>query len=243
MIASSCQVCDSRKNSLLVEQSPYRWLRCDECAFAWISPMPSLAEAAEVQSAAMGRSYIDGHLRKLDSKMRRTRRRVRTLERRMPGKRLLDIGSNIGCLVAAGAELGLEATGVEVNPVLTQEAQRRYPAGRFLTGFFEEVDLPQASFHGVYCSEVIEHVIDANRCLKAMRAVMVPGAALYLTTPALREYTRGHDPAHWRHFGAPDHKLYFSPGNIRRMLAKHGFEAIRLRFNFGRGLKVLARRA
>ena len=198
--------------------------------------MPSLAEAAEVQSAAMGRSYINGYLRKLDSKMRRSRRRV-------PGKRLLDIGSNIGCLVAAGIEVGLEATGVEVNPVLTQEAQRRYPAGRFLTGFFEEVGLPQASFHGVYCSEVIEHVIDANRFLKAMSAVMMPGAALYLTTPALREYIRGSDPARWRHFGAPDHKLYFSPGNIRRMLARHGFEAIRLRFNFGRGLKVLARHA
>ncbi len=238
-----CQVCESPRASPFVEQPPYRWARCDDCGFAWLSPMPGMDEAAGVRDAAAGRGYIDGYMGKLDSKMRRSRRRVRTLKRLMPGPRLLDVGSNIGCLVAAGAEQGLDATGVEINPVLVREARNRYPAGLFMAGAFEEADLPAGTFHGVYCSEVIEHVVDANLFLEAIVRAMASRAALYLTTPALREYTKGGDPARWRDFGAPDHKLYFSPGNIRRMLAKHGFQAIRLRFNFGRGIKLLARRA
>ena len=204
--------------------------------------MPDVATAAAIQSPEMGWSYIAGYRQKFESKMRRSRRRARRLKRRMMGNRLLDIGSNVGCLVGAALELGLEATGVEVNPPLVEEAQQRFPAGRFLTGLFEEVDLASESFDGVYCSEVIEHVVDTNRFLEAVRAAMAPGAMLYLTTPALREYAKGDDPARWRHFGAPDHKLYFSAPNLRHMLDKHGFGYLHFEFSFARGLKVFARR-
>ena len=200
------------------------------------------ASAVEIQSTEMGQSYISGYRRKFASKMRRSRRRARRLKRRMPGSKLLDIGSNIGCLVGAGLEFGLDATGVEINRVLVEEAQRLFPEGRFLTGLFEDMDLECESFEGVYCSEVIEHVIDTNRFLEKLRTAMTPGAVLYLTTPALREYTKGRDPAKWRHFGAPDHKLYFSTSNLRQMLEKHGFGSIHFEFNFGRGLKVFAHR-
>lgn len=198
--------------------------------------------AAGIQSTEKGQSYINGYRRKFDSKMRRSRRRVRKLRRRMPGNRLLDIGSNVGCLVGAALEQGLAGTGVEVNPVLVEEAQCLFPDGRFLTGLFENVVLAQGSFDGVYCSEVIEHVVDTNRFLELVRTAMAPGAIFYLTTPALREYTKGRDSEKWRHFGAPDHKLYFSTSNLRHMLAKHGFGSIQFEFNFSRGLKVFAHR-
>ena len=233
-----CQVCNGQ-SSLLVEQPPHRWLRCDECSFAWISPMPDMATAVGIQGPEMGRFYIDGYRQKFASKMRRSRRRARKLRRRMPGNRLLDIGSNVGFLIGAGLEQGLVGTGIEVNPVLVAEAQRLFPSGRFLTGLFEDTDLECESFDGVYCSEVIEHVVDTNRFLEAVSAVMAPRAALYLTTPALREYTKGSE---WRHLGAPDHKLYFSTSNLQQMLRKHGFTSIQFEFNFRRGLKVFAHR-
>ena len=241
-MSEACQVCGVEGAPPLVVQRDWLWRRCLSCGFAWLSPMPSHAEAAEVQDAAVGAAYIAGYLGKLDSKMRRSRRRIARLARRMPGRRLLDIGSNIGCLVGAAAERGLEATGVEINPLLVEEARRRYPAGRFLEGAFEEVDLPPRGFDGVYCSEVIEHVVDVNRFLAHMAGIMSQGAALYMTTPALREYLGRDDPAHWRDFGAPDHKLYFSPDNIRRLLARHGFGDVRILFSFGRGIKLFARR-
>ncbi len=238
---SACPVCAAGDARPLVQQGGHRWLRCSDCGFAWLWPLPTMDEAADIQDAA-SHGYIEDYARKFASKMRRSRRRARRLARHMTGRRLLDVGSNIGCFVAAAAELGLDATGIEIAPALVAEARRRFPACRFVLGALEESSLPPASFDGVYCSEVIEHVVDVNRFLAAIAAAMAPGAVLYLTTPALREYMRGADPAAWPDFGAPDHKLYFSPGNMRHMLVRHGFENVRLLFNFRRGLKVLARR-
>ena len=242
-MSDRCQVCGGQEAMPMVHQEPHLWVRCPDCNFAWLSPMPDSHAQPAGERDGTAASCIARHVDKIDSRMRRSRRTVRRLARRMPGNRLLDIGSNIGCLVAAALERGLEATGVECSPVLVAEAQKRYPRGRFIAGALEEVDLPAASFDGVHCSEVIEQVADSNRFLAAVARVMVPGAILYLTTPALREVTRGNDPARWRHFGAPDHKLYFSPANIRTQLHKHGFAEVRVLFNFGRGIKLFATRA
>lgn len=205
--------------------------------------MPDDAEARAIQDAAMGRAYIEGYLRKIDSKMARSRRRARALAGRMTGPRLLDVGSNIGCFVEAGRELGLDAVGVEINPALVEHARERYPEARFVCGTIEEAGLPAGGFDGVYCSEVIEHVPDNRRFVAAIARVMAPGAVLFLTTPALREYVGSRDPGRWRDFGAPDHKLYHSPNTIALLLEKHGFRDVRVGWNFGKGLKVRARRA
>ena len=71
---------------------------------------------------------------------RRSRKRVRRLKRRMPGPRLLDVGSNIGCLVEAGREIGLDAVGVEINPVLVEAARETYPEATFIASAMEESD-------------------------------------------------------------------------------------------------------
>ena len=72
---------------------------------------------------------------------------------------------------------------------------------------------------------------------------MTPGGALFLTTPALREFARGSEPSRWRHFGAPGRKVCFSPANIRTQLLKHGFGQVRVLFNYGRGIKLFATRS
>jgi 2-polyprenyl-3-methyl-5-hydroxy-6-metoxy-1,4-benzoquinol methylase len=204
--------------------------------------MPSDDAAAEIQDAEMGARYIAGYHKKLDSKMRRSRRRVARLARRMPGKRLLDVGSNIGCLVAAGAERGLDAVGLEINPALVEHARKAYPQGRFVAGTIEDCDFPDASFDGVYCSEVIEHVPDNNSFVAGIARVLAPGGILFLTTPGLHEYTRGGDAGAWPDFGAPDHKLYHTRESMRRLLMAHGFDRVSFVYSFGKGLKLFARR-
>src|SRR5262245_4118976 len=107
--APVCTGCGGRDWAPLIEQSGHRWWRCRACDLARLIPMRTEPAArAEIGSDGIGRSYIDGYRAKLAKKMRRSARRVRRLARRMPGKRLLDVGSNIGCLVEAGRRLGLE---------------------------------------------------------------------------------------------------------------------------------------
>lgn len=240
--APACQVCGADSPSPLVSQHGFAWLRCPDCGFAFLARMPTDEAAADIQDMEMGERYIAGYQKKLDSKMRRSRRRVARLARRMPGKRLLDVGSNIGCLVEAGRERGLDAVGLEINPALVDHASKTYPGARFVAGTIEDCAFTDASFDGVYCSEVIEHVPDNNSFVAGIARVMAPGAVLFLTTPGLHEYTKGPDAGSWPDFGAPDHKLYHTRESMRRLLARHGFDRVSFVYSFGKGLKLFARR-
>jgi SAM-dependent methyltransferase len=239
--APACTGCGELDWAALVEQRGFRWWRCRRCGFARLIPMPASARA-EIAGDAIGRSYIEGYRAKLERKMRRSLRRARRLAKRMPGKRLLDVGSNVGSFVEAGRRLGLDAVGVEINRTLVDFAHEAYPACRFIAGAVEEAPFDAASFDGIYCSEVIEHVPDNERFAAALAALLRPGGVLFLTTPGAHEYVARDGGAKARDFGAPDHKLYHTRASLAALLARHGFGRIRFLFNLGRGLKVFATR-
>jgi len=239
-MSTDCQVCGSSRSEALVTQGDYAWRQCADCGFAFLAEMPDSAEAAAIQSPEIGAKYVATYKRKLDSKMRRSRKRVRRLKRRMPGPRLLDVGSNIGCLVEAGREIGLDAVGVEINPVLVEAARETYPEATFVASAMEESDLEPGSFDGLYCSEVIEHAPDNNAFVSTLVRMLKPGGVMFLTTPGLHEYVGKGDPSGWRDFGAPDHKLYYTKATLDRMLKKHGFSRTSFQPSFGKGLKVFA---
>lgn len=188
----------------------------------------------------MGHAYINGYRQKFDSKMRRSRRRARALEKRMAGPRLLDVGSNIGCLVSAACEIGLDASGIEPNGQLVKFAKEKFPGRRFTRGALEAMEPDDAPFDGIYCSEVIEHVVDVNRFMAAISSRMKPGGVLFLTTPHIRQYIRWGRRPRSDAMAAPDHKVYFSNENLSRLLTDHGFGRIAIKANFRRGIKLYA---
>lgn len=242
MAVNECRCCGGRDARPLVEQGEHRWWRCGSCGFAWLDPMPEGdAVALRDGQRAHGHGYIRSYSgRKLASKYWRSGLRALLLRRHMPGRRLLDVGSNVGIMVAAARALGLDAEGIEINPDLVAAARRRVPRARLHCGTIEEAGLAPASFDGVYCSEVIEHVPETGRFIDAVARVLRPGGALFLTTPSLHEYA-GVD-GRWRDLGAPDHKLYFSHDNIAIFLDRHGFELRARPGGTATGIKVIARR-
>lgn len=224
----------------LVEQNGLSWWRCAACGLVRLIPMPPEPAAhADLSADAIGSSYIDGYRGRMAQKARRGARRVRRLARRMPGKRLLDVGSNIGSVVEACRRLGLDGVGIEINGKLVAFARESFPACRFLTGAIETAPLDDAAFDGIYCSEVIEHAPDQDRFVSALAHRLCGGGVLYLTTPAAHEFVRD-GKARPRHFGAPDHKVYHTRRSLAALLARHGFAEVRFVFNFGRGHKLYA---
>ena len=75
---------------------------------------------------------------------------------------------------------------------------------------------PARQFDAVYCSEVIEHVIDPRRFLQTLARLMRARRILLLTTPHIREYRR----RGYIRMQAPDHKIYFNNANLRRLLLR-----------------------
>lgn len=238
--ATRCTGCGGNDWRFVVEQNGQVWWRCAACGFLRLIPMADEAAArAEIGGDGIGQSYIASYRTKLAQKMRRSRRRVQKLARRMPGRRLLDVGSNIGCLVEAARRIGLSGVGVEINETLVDFASKTYPSCRFVSASIERAPLGETIFDGIYCSEVIEHVPDQDRFVAALAARLRPRGVLYLTTPHAREYLRN-GRRRREDFGAPDHKLYHTHRSLRALLLRHGFASVRFVPTFGRGLKLYA---
>lgn len=100
---------------------------------------------------------------------------------------ILDVGCGRGWLSGHLSRYG-QVTGVDLAAEAVARASEDYPHVRFLTADVAdealERELGREAFDIVVCSEVIEHVLDQDRCLQNLLLVMKPrNSALILTTP------------------------------------------------------------
>jgi ubiquinone/menaquinone biosynthesis C-methylase UbiE len=172
-------------------------------------------------------------------------RRAFLLAHLEPGARVLDLGCGEGDFAAAAAEAGAaEVLGVDVAAEAVRRARARHPGLRF-EQVGDALPAPDASFDLVWCSEVLEHVLDTAAVLSEARRVLRTGGALLVTTPAHGPARRlGLAVAGWeRHFDprGPDLRFY-TRRSLRELLDDFGFDAVATRSK-GRHLFASARRA
>jgi 2-polyprenyl-3-methyl-5-hydroxy-6-metoxy-1,4-benzoquinol methylase len=125
------------------------------------------------------------------------------------------------------------------QPATSRACAKTYPKRQFVSSPLETFNADGSRFDAVYCSEVIEHVINPRRFLTALAGVMRDGPILMLTTPHIREYRR----RGYLKMQEPDHKVYFSNATMRRLLRECGFERIRFHFNPFKGIILAAFKA
>ena len=242
-----CQICAAADPAPFLTHRGMEIVRCRRCGFTWLHPLPTAATVAAMYTDAYA-GTTEGYFSKVDKKLRRSRARARMLAGLMPKRasrpRLLDVGASGGFLVEAAREAGFDATGVELDPASIAYARTHYPQNTFVQGTVEDFARgnPDTWFDAVYCSEVIEHVTDANSFVAAIAALMPANAVLYMTTPDIGHWRRPRDITKWDAFDPPSHCLYFDGRTLPLLLEKHGFTHIRRRFAWKPGVKVVARR-
>ena len=237
---ATCQVCGGRGQPYLTHEG-MALRRCPDCALVYMDPMPDAAVVDALYTDAYG-AAAEGYFAKVEAKMRRSRGLARWLARRVRGRRFLDVGCNGGFMAEAMRECGFESHGIDPDPVSIAWAREHYPGNTFHVAAAEGFAPEDAPYDLVYCSEVIEHSPDVNRFVAAIAALLAPGAALFLTTPDIGHWRRPRDITAWDAFCPPSHCLYFSPGNLARLLARHGLRIVHRRPAFKPGIKVLARK-
>ena len=230
-----CPVCAS-ECIFYGEQDGYRLVRCERCGVLAVSPMPS-----DERIAAFYRSYhkTAQYTGKLDSKLRRAKRRIRILRRHTRGRRFLDVGCNAGFATEAARRLGFDALGLDIDPASIDVARRLFPRARF-----EVADLAAPADEGerydaIYCSEVVEHLPRPLAFLSALRKCLRPGGRALLTTPDC-----GHRSLPSQLIGTdmirpPEHLLYFNRRSAKHALAAAGFTQVRFLTTFKPTLKIL----
>jgi len=155
----------------------------------------------------------------------------------LAGKRILDLGSSRGLLLARFPES--ERLGIEIDP---QERERGAPHVEAVEHFINAFDgnrmvarLPfeDDSVDVVLAGEIIEHIVDTEGFLRDIARVLRPGGAIVLTTPNILWWKHRLALLAGRYPDALDYRLRygddfghvraFSPAKIRELLADAGF--------------------
>jgi 2-polyprenyl-3-methyl-5-hydroxy-6-metoxy-1,4-benzoquinol methylase len=102
--------------------------------------------------------------------------------RRVVGRTALEVGPGSGVYLPLMRDLFGDVAAIDVEPAFLERA-RDIPGVRALHDDVTCSSLPPGSFDVVLCSEVIEHVPDAQAALRGLRRLLAPGGSLILTTP------------------------------------------------------------
>ncbi|HEY3541368.1 MAG TPA: class I SAM-dependent methyltransferase [Gaiellaceae bacterium] len=106
----------------------------------------------------------------------------------LPCEAFLDAGCGDGRYLAAlAAELPARRAGVDLSERILETARQRVDAD-FRQGSLEALPFADAEFDVVLCSQVIEHVLDAEAALRELARVLRPGGTLVISTDNERNY-------------------------------------------------------
>ncbi len=240
-----CPLCAAPEPAHFISHQGHELYRCRECALVYLDPAPSPADISRLYGDTYS-GATESYFTKVERKMWRSRVRVRRMARMLggdvAGKNFLDVGANGGFMAEAARQAGFNAFGVEPDGPAVDYARRHFPGNTFTRGTLEDADFGHRRFDAVYCSEVIEHAADCHRFAAALARVMRPQGLLYLTTPDIGHWRVPRDVRRWDAFCPPAHCLFFNPGNLARLLNRHGFRVVHKLFALKPGIRLLARR-
>jgi 2-polyprenyl-3-methyl-5-hydroxy-6-metoxy-1,4-benzoquinol methylase len=195
-------------------------VRCLQCGM--VSSMPAMAPERILDSYAQ---MVDDDYLAEEEGRRQLFRWV--LDRvggyLLPGKRLVEVGSNAGVFLSEAERAGWQARGVEPSRWAVETGRRLF-----------EVDLEQGSAEtldagegadAVVMLDVLEHLVDPLAALTHLRGVVADEGLLALSTvnvASLHARVRG---GSWPWFIRP-HLHYFTPETLDAMLARAGFSLV-----------------
>ncbi len=112
------------------------------------------------------------------------RLRVRAIRRLLdagPATRVLEVGCGAGNVLD---EMPGRRYGIDLSQVLLGKAHRRLGRGAtLLRGDAARLPLADASFDRIYCSEVLEHVLEPEAVVHEMRRVLAPSGHAVVSVP------------------------------------------------------------
>ena len=236
----NCPICESQNHASIAVKNGFPIHRCAGCGVLFIHPFPSAQELSDFYSNYhKSKQYRD----KLQSKIKRARSRIASLHRR-GDLAFLVVGCNLGFATEAGRMLGYRALGIDVDADAVAWAQQHFPGAAFRAVGIEALAAEGRKFDVVYCSEVIEHLVNPYEFLSSIRAVMADDGVLFLTTPDVGHFSlpkKIDKLVEWTTFRPPEHLIYFDKHSLAHLFRRAGFGSVKFRFGLKPTLKVVAK--
>jgi ubiquinone/menaquinone biosynthesis C-methylase UbiE len=142
-----------------------------------------------------------------------------------PGDRILEIGCGIGTVVAELVRQGYDAMGTDISQVAVEYGRAKYGNVRLEVQPAEELPYADGTFGVVLSFDLFEHIARIDRHVGEVQRVLKPGGHYLFETPNklsnVVAETLAYKSLKWRRV----HPSLHTPGQLRRRLARHGFEA------------------
>jgi 2-polyprenyl-3-methyl-5-hydroxy-6-metoxy-1,4-benzoquinol methylase len=142
----------------------------------------------------------------------------------VPGKRLLEIGSNVGLFLHVAAERGWEERGIEPSTWAVNEGTRRFGV-RLQQGSIDDLEVKPDAADVIVMLDVLEHLNDPLAALRRLRDVINEEGLLVLSTVNLDGLHARYRGREWPWF-IRSHLHYFSERTLSAMLHAAGFRLV-----------------
>ncbi len=139
--------------------------------------------------------------------------------------RILDIGCSLGHFLAAAAQRGWDAWGVDVSADMVRHCQEQGLQAR--SGGLGSLPFPDGYFDVIHARHVLEHDIEVFRSLAEMRRALADHGLLFVVTPDAgcpKVRRRG---AGYVKFWKPDHMVCFTRSTLTEAMRRAGFAEVR----------------
>ncbi len=143
-----------------------------------------------------------------------------------PGMRLLDLGCNLGYLVAKAVERGFEAWGVDGSSAAVSFGRGRLGLN-LVCARIEAVQVVSGSQDVVVMNHVLEHMPDPIATLKKVKAWLTTNGLLLIALPNFGSPVARLSGVRWAGLVPTQHIWHFTPDALHRVVLQAGFLPVR----------------
>lgn len=137
---------------------------------------------------------------------------------------LLDFGCGSGALLRTAEGLGMSVQGIDVSASRSMAVREAgYPVWPDLEAYDADMD---ADADAVVLSQVLEHVADPLRLLRAMHARMSEDGVLFVAVPDCTGITVPRDFGSFHKVAPVEHMNAFTPATLTKICQRAGFAPI-----------------
>jgi SAM-dependent methyltransferase len=145
--------------------------------------------------------------------------------------KILEIGCGIGTVVNELSRKGHDIIGIDISGEAIEYGRKKYGDIRLEVQAAEILPYEDESFNVVLSFDLFEHIAEIDKHISEVRRVLRPGGYYLFQTPNrysnIIYETLWTKSLQWRRY----HPSLHSPGQLRRRLARHGFDIYFIKMN------------